>query len=44
MQISDWAFQWNMKFNPDPKKQAQEMILVENLTKLIISHYISMRP
>ena len=23
--ISDWAFQWKMRFNPDPKKQAQEL-------------------
>ena len=25
--ISDWAFQWKMQFNPDPKKQAQGVIL-----------------
>ena len=24
--VSDWAFQWKMKFNPDPKNQAQEVI------------------
>ena len=24
--ISDWAFQWKMSFNPDPNKQAQEII------------------
>ena len=24
--ISDWAFQWKMSFNPDPSKQAQEVI------------------
>ena len=24
--ISRWAFQWKMIFNPDPKKQAQEVI------------------
>ena len=24
--ISEWAFQWKIKFNPDPIKQAQEMI------------------
>ena len=24
--ISEWAFQWKMKFNPDPTKQAQEII------------------
>ena len=26
MKISDLAFQWKMRFTPDPKKQAQEMI------------------
>ena len=26
MKISDWAFHWKMRFNPDPKKQAQEII------------------
>ena len=24
--ISKWAFQWKMNFNPDPTKQAQELI------------------
>ena len=24
--IKRWAFQWKMSFNPDPKKQAQEVI------------------
>ena len=24
--VSDWAFQWKMQFNPDPNKQAQELI------------------
>ena len=24
--INRWAFQWKMRFNPDPKKQAQEVI------------------
>ena len=23
--ISEWAFQWKIKFNPDPTKQAQEI-------------------
>ena len=23
--ISNWVFQWKMQFNPDPKKQAQEV-------------------
>ena len=25
-QINKWAFQWKMSFNPDPSKQAQEII------------------
>ena len=24
--IGEWAFQWKMNFNPDPTKQAQELI------------------
>ena len=24
--INEWALQWKMSFNPDPKKQAQEII------------------
>ena len=24
--ISNWAFQWKMRFNPDPSKQSQEII------------------
>ena len=24
--ISDWAFQWKMSFNPDPSKQAAEVV------------------
>ena len=35
MKISDWAIQWKMIFNPDLKKQTQEVISVEKLTKLI---------
>ena len=26
VQINRWAFQWKMSFNPDPKKQVQEVI------------------
>ena len=26
LKISDWAIQWKMSFNPDPSKQAQELI------------------
>ena len=24
-QINKWAFQWKLRFNPDPSKQAQEI-------------------
>ena len=24
--INEWAFKWKMSFNPDPSKQAQEVI------------------
>ena len=33
--ISDWAFQWKMSFNPDPSKQAQELIFSRKLKKYI---------
>ena len=33
--ISDWAFHWKMSFNPDPSKQAQEVILSRKLKKHI---------
>ena len=31
--ISDWAFQWKMNFNPDPNKQAQEVIFSRLINK-----------
>ena len=34
--ISDWAFQWKMGFNPDPSKQAQEVIFSRKLKN--VSH------
>ena len=34
IKISDWAFQWKMKFNPDPKKQAQEVIFSRKINKI----------
>ena len=37
--ISDWVSQWERNFNSDPNKQAQEVILAEKLTKLIIHRY-----
>ena len=24
--VNDWAYQWKISFNPDPRKQAQEVI------------------
>ena len=30
--ISEWIFQWKMKFNPDPTKQAQEIIFSRRKT------------
>ena len=26
--IGNWAFKWKMNFNPDPNKQAPEIILI----------------
>ena len=31
--ISNWAFQWKMSFNPDPSKQAQEVIFSRKIQK-----------
>ena len=31
--ISHWDHQWKMSFNPNPKKQAQEIILSEKTVK-----------
>ena len=31
--ISNWAFQWKMSFNPDPSKQAQEVIFPRKIQK-----------
>ena len=33
-EISDWAFQWKMSFNPDLSKQAQEVIFSRKLKNL----------
>ena len=32
--ISDWAFQWKTNFNPDPNKQAQEVIFSRKVNKI----------
>ena len=33
IKISDWAFQWKMILNPDPKKQTQEVIFSRKINK-----------
>ena len=33
VKISRWAYQWKMSFNPDPSKQAQEMIFSRKTKK-----------
>ena len=32
--VSNWAFQWKTSFNPDPSKQAQEVIFSQKLKKV----------
>ena len=34
MKISNWAIQWKMRFNPDPNKQAQEVIFSRKSNKI----------
>ena len=36
--ISQWAYQWKMQFNPDPNKQAKEIIFSRKLVSNILSH------
>ena len=31
--INNWAFQWKMSFNPDPNKQAQEVLFSRKIQK-----------
>ena len=33
MKISNWAFQWKMRFNPDPNKQIQNVIFSRKINK-----------
>ena len=33
VKISRWAYQWKMSFNPDPSKQAQEVIFSRKTKK-----------
>ena len=34
MKISNWAFPWKMIFNPDPNKQAQQVIFSRKINKI----------
>ena len=40
--IQKWAFQWKMEFNPDPLKQATEMIFSCKRKSQSTRHYILM--
>ena len=33
LKINNWAYQWKMSFNPDPSKQAQEVIFSRKVKK-----------
>ena len=33
-EISNWAYQWKISFNPDPLKQRQEVIFSRKITKI----------
>ena len=34
VKINNWAYQWKMSFNPDPNKQAQEVISIRKTRKI----------
>ena len=34
MKISNWAFQWKMRFNSYPNKQVQEVIFSRKINKI----------
>ena len=36
--ISPWAYQWKMQFNPDPNKQANEIIFSRKLVSNNLRH------
>ena len=40
--VREWGFQWNMSLNPEPSKQAQEVILTRKLQKSYYPYYILM--
>ena len=33
VQVNSWAYQWKMSFNPEPSKQAQEVIFSRKTKK-----------
>ena len=33
--IEEWPFQWKMSFNPDPCKQAQEVVFTRKVKKVV---------
>ena len=33
-QINNWLYEWKMSFNPDPSKQAQEIIFIRKTEKI----------
>ena len=41
VKIRDWAFNWKMSFNPDPTKQAKEVIFSKNKLLVLILLYFS---
>ena len=34
--INDWDYQWKMNFNPDPSKQAQDIIFLRKFPSSIV--------
>ena len=44
MKISNWAFRWKMRFNPDPNKQAQEVIFSRKINKIFFSKFRKYSP
>ena len=40
--ITEWAYQWKMSFNPDPTKQAEEILFPTNSIVPIIHQLTSM--
>ena len=41
-EVSDWSYTWEMSFDPDLSKQAQEVIFSRSVQKRIILPYMSM--